>query len=72
MAMLPDSLKLTSAEQKKLDEIRVKAKYRHEKNRKLAKLRGQKDFPMLPYECSWAYEEEFRRKIRKQTYIIGW
>ena len=43
MAMLPDSLKLTSAEQKKLDEIRVKAKYRHEKNRKLAKLRGQKE-----------------------------
>jgi hypothetical protein len=45
-----------------LEKIRAAAKERHELNRKAALKRGRKDFPMLPYECSWAYEMEFIRK----------
>jgi len=38
------------------------AKVRHEKKRKSEKARGREDFPLLPYECSWAYEQAFRDK----------
>lgn len=44
-----------------LKHIRDAAKIRHEKQRKAALKRGRKDFPLLPYECSWAYEQEFYR-----------
>ncbi len=65
MALMPDLLQLTTIERAELDEIRRKAKIRHEKNRKAAARQGRKDFPDLPYECSWAYEEEFRKSGRK-------
>jgi hypothetical protein len=53
---------MTPAQETELAAIREKAKVRHELARKAAKKRGRKDFPLLPYECSWAYEEEFKRK----------
>lgn len=46
-----------------LEEVKRLAKIRHERERRAARRRGRKDFPMLPYECSWAYEEEYRRKF---------
>jgi hypothetical protein len=64
MAKMPDHLRLTPAEQAQLDAIQADAKIRHEKARKAAKRRGRTDFPDLPYECSWAYEEEFRNRVR--------
>ena len=66
MAMMPDYLRLTPGQQAILDEIKRKAKIRHEKARLAAKKRGRHDFPDLPYECSWAYEEKFRRET---TYL---
>jgi hypothetical protein len=45
-----------------LAEIKAKAKVRHEKARQAAAKRGRHDFPLLPYECSWAFEEEYKRK----------
>jgi hypothetical protein len=57
---------LSAVEQKELESIQAKAKVRHEKARKAAAKRGRKDYPMLPYECSWAFEQEFRRE--KQGY----
>ncbi len=65
MALMPDSLRLTTEEQQQLDAIQTAAKIRHERERKAARKRGRVDYPMLPYECSWAYEQEFRRSIRK-------
>ena len=65
MALMPDSLRLTPAEQTELDRIRAAARVRHEKARKAAAKAGRKDFPMLPFECSWAYEEQFRRRVRQ-------
>lgn len=62
--IMPDSLRLTPEEQGKLDEIRRLAKIRHEKARKAALARGRKDFPDLPIECSWAFEEKFRQQER--------
>jgi hypothetical protein len=62
--LLPDNLRFTPEEEKQLEEIRTQAKIDHEKNRKAARRQGRKDFPDLPYECSWAYEQEFRRKVR--------
>jgi hypothetical protein len=65
--VLPEHLKLTANEQAQLDSIKVKAKERHERARKTAKRAGREDFPVLPYECSWAFEEEFRREVRQST-----
>ena len=65
MAIIPESLKFTPEEQAKLDAIRVKAKMRHERERKAAAKHGRKDYPLQPYECLWAYEEQFRREVRK-------
>lgn len=62
MDMLPDSMRLSPALQTKLDGIRSAAKVRHEKTRKAARRNGRVDFPMLPYECSWAYEQQFIRE----------
>ncbi len=50
---------------KSLSEIKKEAKVRHEKARKAAAARGRKDFPLLPYECSWAYEQQYDREHRK-------
>lgn len=62
--MMPESLKLTPEERVKLEAIQTKAKERHERERKAAAQRGRKDYPLLPYECSWAYVEQFRREVR--------
>jgi len=45
-----------------LENIRIRARKRHELARKAAKARGRLDFPMLPYECSWSFEMEFDRQ----------
>lgn len=45
-----------------LAEIQARAKLRHEKARRAAAKQGRKDFPLLPYECSWAFEEEYKLK----------
>lgn len=64
MAIMPDSLRFTADEQRRLDAIKSAAKIRHEKARKAAAKKGRKDFPDLPFECSWAFEEQFRREVR--------
>lgn len=64
MAYLPDSLRLTPNEEAELERRRKVARERHEKARRAALKRGRRDFPSLPFECSWAYEEQFRREIR--------
>jgi hypothetical protein len=61
MATMPDSLRFTPNQEAQLDAIRAKAKIRHEKARKAAKQKGRNDFPLLPFECSWAFEQQFRR-----------
>lgn len=61
---MPHPLLLTIAERGELDRIRSAAKVRHEKARKAAARRGRHNYPELPYECSWAYEEQFRRERR--------
>ena len=63
MASLPDSMRLSPSAEAELREIQTAAKVRHEKARKAAKRRGRLDFPDLPYECSWAYEEAFRQRV---------
>lgn len=55
---------VTPNEAAKLQRIREAAKVLHEKARLAAVRRGRHDFPMLPYECSWAYEQEFLRMER--------
>lgn len=64
MAVMPESMRLTEDEENQLAVIRKDAKKRHEKARRAARKRGRKDFPDLPFECSWAYEQQFRRKSR--------
>lgn len=61
---LPDSMRFTAEEQSQLDKIKIKAKDRHNKARKAAKASGRDSFPELPYECSWAFENEFMRESR--------
>lgn len=51
---------------KELEEIRKTAKIRHERARKAAKRQGRQHFPLLPYECSWAFEEDFRRELEQR------
>lgn len=46
-----------------LEAVRKVARDRHEKARRAAKARGRHDFPDLPWECSWAFEEELRTKL---------
>jgi hypothetical protein len=65
MALMPDSLRFTPAEEAQLEAIRVVARKRHQLARLAARRRGRVDFPESPYECSWAYEQEFRRKVRQ-------
>ena len=50
---------ITPAAQEELNRIKSDARKRHEKARKAAKQRGRLGFPDLPFECSWAFEEEF-------------
>jgi hypothetical protein len=64
MAVMPDEMRLTEVEQGTLDVIKQAAKVRHEKARHAARQNGRHDFPMLPFECSWAYEQEFHRIMR--------
>lgn len=59
---LPSNLTLTPTEQQALQLIRHYAKLRHERTRKAALQRGRRDFPDFPFECSWAYEQEFGRQ----------
>ncbi len=61
MSIMPDSMRLTPKQEEQLANIRTVAKARHEKARKAALKRGRTSFPLLPIECSWAYEEQFRR-----------
>ena len=63
--ILADHLKLTQADEKELEQIRVQARANHERKRRAAKQRGRHDFPSLPYECSWAFETEFLRSKLK-------
>lgn len=63
MALMPEELKFTPEEQAELDRIQAAAKVRHEMARKAAAAAGRRYFPLLPRECSWAYEEEFRRGL---------
>lgn len=65
MAIMPSDLRLSETEEAALKEIRRLAVIRHKKARKAAAKLGRKDFPDLPYECSWAFEMEFMRKSRK-------
>lgn len=53
-----------------LESIRVVARKRHEKARKAAAKRGRHDFPMLPYECSWAFEEELRKRLNVPLSVL--
>jgi len=53
---------MTNEQQKQLEQIQAKAKVRHEENRKKATRQGR-DFPLLPYECSWAFEEYYRKSL---------
>lgn len=55
---------LPDREKAELEVIRDAARVRHEKARKAAAIRGRTDFPLLPFECSWAFEEAFRRSRR--------
>jgi hypothetical protein len=47
-----------------LENVRRVARDRHQQSRKAARRKGRKDFPLLPFECSWAFEEQFRRSFR--------
>lgn len=57
--------KLTDDDMAELHDIKSAARKQHERNRKLAAKRG-KQIPLLPYECSWAFEEEFAREKTKE------
>lgn len=46
-----------------LREVRAAAMIRHEKARRVAKRQGRHDFPLLPYECSLAFEVEFSQRV---------
>lgn len=48
---------------KELEAIQAEARKRHEFSRKAAKARGRRDFPALPFECSWAFEEQLRKRL---------
>lgn len=60
---IPPNLKLTIPESEDLELIRHLARIRHHNYRLRHKIPRDK-FPDSPYECSWAFEEEFRRKYR--------
>ncbi len=64
MAMMTDAFRLTDLEAETLERYKTNAKKHHEAARKAARKMGRKDFPMLPYECSWAFEETFRKVCR--------
>lgn len=66
MVLMPDSLRLSPAAQSLLEKIRQDARTRHERNRKAAAKRGRVDFPLLPFECSWAYETQFTREYHRE------
>jgi hypothetical protein len=62
MAVMPHHLRLTPTQERDLASIRDAAKVRHEQARRAAKARGRHDFPLFPYECSWAFEAEYQRR----------
>ena len=55
---------LSVQDEEELEQIKKKARSRHERERRNAKKRGRVDYPLLPYECSWAYEIAFEEKKR--------
>lgn len=60
MSLMPDYLRLDAVDQAELEQIQKVARARLEKYRKARAVKGL-DAPLLPFECSWTYEEEFRR-----------
>jgi hypothetical protein len=65
MEAIPESLRLTHEEHFELSNIRRLAKVRHNKARLAVAAKGRHNFPYLPFECSWAFKEQFRRNIRQ-------
>jgi len=65
VALLPDNLRLTAAAAQQLAAIRQDAQARFEKFVKRERFKGRADFPAQPYEFSWAFEEQFRRRVRQ-------
>ena len=63
--VMTEAERFTPEEQLELDNIRKKAKERHARERRAAKALGREHYPEFPYECSWAYEQEFMRAKRK-------
>ena len=64
MAIMTERLRLTEEEKSALQKIIAEAKVRHEKKRQALARRGRGSFPDLPFECSWAFEEEYRKTCR--------
>ena len=77
MSVMPQDLRFTPDEEQALEAVRVVARTRHARAKAAARARGRLDFPLLPFECSWAYEEQFRREVRTQkrggvcTHLMG-
>lgn len=63
MARLPESFRRSPEAAERLERIQAEAKIRHERKRRTAQRQGR-DFPLLPYEYSWAYETAFDREAR--------
>ena len=62
MAVMPESMRLTEKEENELEAIRKQARIRHEKSRRTARKNGREDFPLFPYESSWAFEQQFMNR----------
>lgn len=71
MATMTKSMMMTPEQEDLLFKIREQAKKRHEVARKSAAKRGRRDFPDLPFECSWAYEQKFRRHHPPEMFKNG-
>ena len=59
MGVTNEHTRLTAEEEAELAEIRRLAKIRHEKARRAAATRGRHDFPLFPFEDSWAFGIQF-------------
>ena len=62
--VVPEALRLAPHEQAELDRIKDAARERHREVYKARTKRGL-PYPESPFECSWAFEEQFRRSLRK-------
>lgn len=65
MAVMPETMKLTPEEQKQLNRLRLAEDVKYQCWVQRERRRGRKDFPLVPYHMSWAFEMEFRRTIGK-------